>query len=303
MARDSATPDPGKRSLGRKASATFNRGLRRLDRPARSITSAARMLPSVLLIGSQKAGTTSLYRYLVDHPRMLAPARKEIGFFDIFFDRGIGWYRTRFPLIRPWPATTLEASTGYFDYLHAPRQILEALPHVRLILLVRNPVERAFSHYLHTVRMGEEPLTFEEALASEEDRIRPLLERMEADPRFYAREVNYYSYLRRGRYAEHLERWYRYFPRDRLLVLSTEELAARPDEVMARVWDFIELPAHRPVRFERHNAAPERERMLPETKAMLEEYFGPHNQLLERMLGRSLGWSGSAVVGKASYRD
>ena len=273
--------------------------LKRLERPVRSLTRGARMLPSLLIIGSQKAGTTSLFRYLLEHPRMLGPSRKEIGFFDIYFDRGTSWYRSFFPLQRPWPATTLEASTGYFDYPHAPRQISETLPETKLILLVRDPVMRAFSHYLHTRRMGEEPLAFEEALEAEEARTGPLLERMEADRTFYAREVNYYSYLRRGRYAEHLERWYRYFPREKLLVLTTEELAADPGGVLRTVWEFIGLPPHRPSRFERHNSAPADEPSLsPVTRARLEEYFAPYDRRLERLLGRRFDWGRVGSKGK-----
>ncbi|HEX7004634.1 MAG TPA: sulfotransferase domain-containing protein [Trueperaceae bacterium] len=276
----------------------LNRVARRLDRPLRTITSGARMLPSVLLIGSQKAGSTSLYRYILEHPRMLPPARKEIGFFDIYFAEGLDWYRSRFPLERPWPAATLEASTGYFDYPHAPRHIAQTLPDVRLILLVRDPVERAFSHYLHTVRMGHEPLGFEDALAAEETRTGALLARMEEDPSFYAREINYYSYLRRGRYAEHLEGWYRYFPRERLLVLQTEELAANPEGVLEKVWEFLGVPPHRPKRFERHNSAPQGKRagMAPATRKRLEEYFAPHNRRLEQLLDLQLGWGQGASV-------
>lgn len=298
-----AKREPSLVQPGRRVPSALSRTLRRLEDPVRIISNRARMLPSVLLIGSQKAGTTSLYRYLLSHPRVLAPARKEIGFFDIHYRRGLGWYKSRFPLKRPWPAFTLEASTGYFDYPHAPRHIYQTLPQARLILLVREPVGRAFSHYRHTLRMGHEPLSFVEAIASEDARLGSLLERVEADPDFYAREINYYSYLRRGRYAEHLERWYRYFPSDRLLVLRTEDLAQRPSELLETVWRFVGLSPHRPAHFERHNTSDGDENLTGETRARLEEYFAPYNRQLERLLGRSLGWSGAALVGRANTRD
>lgn len=270
---------------------TLSRAVKQLKTPLRVMTGSLRMLPSVLIIGSQKAGTTSLYRYLLEHPQMLAPSRKEIGFFDIHFARGLGWYRSRFPLRRPWHAFTLEASTGYLDHPHAPSNIRLMLPNAKLLVLVREPVDRAYSHYLHTVRIGYEQLTFEEAIDCEEARTHALYDQMEADPSFYPREINYFSYLRRGRYAEHLEHWFSLFPREQLLVLRTEDLALTPGRVLDTVWDFIGLNSVQPVHFSRHNVAPERSQDLAaDTRARLEKYFAPHNRQLERLVGRSFNW-------------
>lgn len=273
--------------LGRLARKTRNR----IRSAARTTTAPLRMLPSLIVIGGQKCGTTSLYRYLLQNRDIVPPVKKEPGFFDRRWSRGVSWYRENFPLRLPNPnAITLEASTGYISYPHAPPRVAEALPDVKLVALLRNPIDRAWSHYHHTVRLGHEPLPFGRALRAEGERLGAYFAQVEDEP-VYDSTRNWYAYLARGRYADQLETWREHVAADRLLVLSTDELAQRPQATMDRVFAFAEVPAADDLRFETHNRGTNyKQPMDPATRSWLQEYFRPHNKRLYALLGRDFGW-------------
>jgi len=250
-------------------------------------TAGFRPLPSFLILGAQKAGTTALYAYLRWHPQVTGPSFKEVSFFDRHYARGERWYRAHFPALRR--AAVGEASPSYLLHPLAPERVAGLLPNARLIALLRNPVERAFSHYQYEVSLGREPLSFEDALAAEEERLRGEVERMLRDPTYFSYAWWNYTYLARGRYAEQLERWYAVVPRERLLALFTEELAQDPGGTYRRVLEFLGLDAHDlpsyPRIFER-----EYEHMPVDTRAQLESSFAEPNSRLQAMLGRELHW-------------
>ena len=164
------------------------------------------------------------------------------------------------------------------------------VPEARLVALVRNPVERALSHYHHEVALGREPLSLEEALDAEEERLRGEEERLVAEPGYFSRPWWSHAYKARGRYVEQLERWLAVFPPEQLLIVPRDDLAARPAETHARVLGFLGAPPHRleayPRVYER-----EYEPMRPETRARLAAEFEEPNQRLYGLLGRELGWS------------
>jgi hypothetical protein len=163
------------------------------------------------------------------------------------------------------------------------------VPAARLIVLVRNPVDRAFSHYQHEVALGREPLSFEDALATEDDRLRGEEERMLADPAYFSHAWWNYTYRARGRYAQQLERWLGRFPREQLLVVPSEDLLGEPERTHALVLELLGAPAHRleayPRVFERQY-----EPMRPETRERLTADFAEPNRRLYELLGRDLGW-------------
>ncbi len=182
-----------------------------------------------------------------------------------------------------------EASPSYLFHPQAPERAAALVPEARLIAILRDPVERAHSHYQHEVSLGREELPFEEALEAEEERLAGELERMRSDPSYFSHAWWNYTYLARGRYAEQLERWQAYFPVERLLVLSNEELATRPGETYARVLEFLGAPPHALDAYPRvydRDYAP----MSPEAERRLVEYFAEPNQRLYELLGRDLGW-------------
>ena len=139
----------------------------RLRRRARLATASARRLPDFLVIGAQRAGSTSLFAQLCEHPGVAAPSHKEIHYFDLQSFRGLRWYRSHFPPAgRSRGRITGEASPYYLFHPAVPARVAEALPDVRLVALLRDPVARAYSQYQLSVRDGHETLGFEEALAS-----------------------------------------------------------------------------------------------------------------------------------------
>jgi hypothetical protein len=271
----------------------------RLPQPARRVlrgafraygltTAGVRPLPDFLILGAQKAGTTALYAYLRWHPQITGPSFKEVSFFDRHYARGERWYRAHLPA-RHRARIVGEASPSYLFHPLAPGRVAQLLPNARLIALLRSPVDRAFSHYQHEVALGREPLSFEEAIDREDARMQGEVEHMLRDPEYFSEAWWNYTYLARGRYAEQLERWFESFPRGRLLVLLTDELAADPAGTHRRVLDFLgveprELPSY-PRIFER-----EYEQMAHETRARLERTFEEPNRRLASLLNRQLPW-------------
>jgi Sulfotransferase domain len=260
-------------------------------------TAAARPLPDFLVIGAQKAWTTALYSYLREHPAIGGPPWKEISFFDRHFWRGDAWYRGNFPsrlYLRRMRARAGvepivgEASPSYVFHPLAPQRVAALVPDVRLVLLVRNPVDRALSHYHHEVALGREPLSFEEALRQEDARLEGELERMR-DPKYFSHAWWNFTYRSRGRYADQLERWLEIFPRERLLIVPSEDLLDRPAETYGQVLDFLGAHRHElesyPKIFERAYAE-----MDPRTRDDLSEYFAEPNRRLYKLAGRDLGW-------------
>jgi len=251
-------------------------------------TARARPLPDFLVLGAQKAGTTALYSYLRRHPGITGPSWKEVSYFDRHYARGPAWYRGNFPLRRA--ELVGEASPSYLFHPLAPERAAALVPGARLIALVRDPVERAYSQYQHSVDFGREPLSFEEALDREEERLEGEVERLCADPRYFSSAWWDHTYVARGLYAEQLERWYAAFPHEQLLVLANEELSERPAETYARVLEFLGAPPHEldayPRVFDR-----DYEEMLPDTRRRLSACFAEPNRRLFELLGRDLGWS------------
>jgi hypothetical protein len=255
------------------------------------ITAPARPLPDFLILGAQKAGTTALYAYLRSHPAITGPSWKEVSYFDRHYARGEAWYRGNFPnRLRARDKLVGEGSPSYLFHPLAPERVRGLVPEARLAALVRNPIDRALSHYHHEVALGREQLSFEDALDAEEERLRGEEERLRSDARYFSREWWSHTYKGRGRYAEQLERWLAVFPREQLLILPSEELLAEPEAAHARVLEFLGARPHRlqsyPRVFERRY-----EPMAPETRARLAAEFAAPNRRLYELLGRDLGWA------------
>jgi len=271
-----ALPEPVRKIL-RGAYRTYGRA-----------TASARPLPDFLILGAQKAGTTALYAYLRWHPQITGPSFKEVSFFDRHYARGERWYRAHLPARRRGKVAG-EASPSYLFHPLAAERVARTLPDAHLIALLRNPVDRAFSHYQHEVALGREQLSFEDALAREDERMRGEVERMLNDPTYFSHAWWNYTYTARGLYAEQLERWYAVFPREQMLVLLTDDLAADTPGTYRRVLDFLgvdtrELDSY-PRIFEREYGA-----MEPATRARLEAEFAEPNRRLAALLERGLPW-------------
>jgi hypothetical protein len=264
----------------------------------RRATSNWRMTPSFLIIGAQKAGTSSLHAQLVRHPQIFPSRIKEVHYFDLNYARGLDWYRAFFPIrlralgagVRAGHrAITGESSPYYLFHPHAARRVNRDLPGIPLIVLLRDPVERAYSHYQHSYRHGLETLSFAEALEREPERTRPDLEKLTADETWPAEQLRNFSYRSRGVYVDQLMRWMPVYDARRLLVLRSEDYFADPGATLARVLDFLRVKPWQPGRFAVRNRGGYARQATPQ-HAELRAYFEPHNRRLAEWLGFDPGW-------------
>lgn len=250
-------------------------------------------LPDFVIIGAQKCGTSSLYHLLRQHPDVEPSRRKEIHYFDVNFDRGIGWYKAHFPSgLREDGRGTIsgESSPYYLFHPHAPKRMAAAVPGAKLIVLLRNPVDRAYSHYQAAARQRRESLGFEAALGVEKERLQGEREKMVADESYVSLEHQHFSYLTRGIYVDQISRWLEFFPEDQMLVMKSEDFFERPWETLNETLNFLELLEWRPETWKVRNKGDYKERMDPATRRQLEEYFRPHNLRLYEHLGVDFGW-------------
>jgi hypothetical protein len=281
----------------------------------RLATRKRRMLPSFLIIGAQRAGTTALFSYLRRHPDISGPWGpdksvawgKELHFFDEKFGNGIDWYRSFFPL-EAYRAcrrklgrdvVACEGTPYYLFHPAVPERVAATLPEARLVVLLRDPVERAYSHYQLMRRTERETLSFEDAIAAEEERLAGERERLLIDPGFRARHHRDHSYVARGLYADQLERWLAHFPREHLLVLRAEDFLAHPAEGYGQVLTFVGIRAWDLGDFVPHNIG-SYAAIHPELRARLEERFAGPNARLACLLGEGFGWPARASGAGAS---
>ena len=259
----------------------------------------AHALPDFILPGVQKGGTTSLYRDLAKHPNVLGVRAKEIFYFDQNHDAGDAWYRCWFPTRRAVEkrkreiggvALTGEATASYLDHPRVPGAAAALVPEAKIVMVLRDPAERAISHYFHNRRKKREPLDLLDALRAESERLDGEPSRVLDDPGAPSIPLLHYSYLRRGRYAEHLARWRDHFPDDHILVLRSEDYFADPASVFQETTRFLGLPDWDAGQYPAENPGHNRREIDPEARAFLADYFRPHNAELERMTGRDFGW-------------
>jgi hypothetical protein len=250
-------------------------------------------LPDFLIIGAQKCGTSSLYRLLCQHPYVEPAARKEVHFFDTQFDRGMSWYRSHFPspaMREGRKVLTGESSPYYLYHPHAAVRAGEVVPQAKLIALLRNPVDRAYSHYHKRVKGKPEALRFEDAIEAEAQRLRGEREQMLADESYESLTYQTFSYLSRGIYVDQLMEWRRYFGQGQILVLKSEDFFAEPRETFGAVLEFLGLPAWEPDTYGHRNSGSYQQKMRSVTRRRLEGYFEPHNRRLYDYLGVDFGW-------------
>lgn len=269
------------------------RPLRRLRADYRQLTAPLRGLPSVLILGAQKGGTTSLFNYLVQHPDVHPPFGKELHYFDFHYELGTRWYRGRFPYTHRLAngSITLEASPYYLIHPLVPERAAKLLPAVKLVALLRNPIDRALSHYQHEVRAGRETLSFAEAIDREAERLAGEEDRLQSEPGYYSYNHHRYTYTRRGLYLEQLRRWVQHFPRSQLLIIQSERLFSDPVATTARVHQFLGLRPQPLERYEPFLQGSYDRHMPPQLRRRLAAYFEPYNRELFRWLGEEFDWS------------
>jgi hypothetical protein len=262
------------------------------------LTNRARMLPGFLIVGAQRCGTTSMYRTLSQHPAVRkAVLHKGVHYFDMNYERPIGWYRAHFPLAagigRARPAAgqplTFESSPYYMFHPLAADRIATDLPDVKLLVLLRDPVERAYSAYAHERARGFESEPFERALELEASRLDGEATRIAVDPGYLSHSHQHHAYVGRGQYIEQLERLERLFGRERIHVVDSGDFFVKPEPVYDSVLDFLGLARGEYPAFERHNAR-SRSAMPSDLRSALDAHFHPYDERLTAWLGSVPSW-------------
>lgn len=264
----------------------------------RQATSHLRVLPNFLILGAMKSGTTSLYQYLCQHPKVLAAHKKEVYYFDKHYMYGEQWYRGNFPTRRQMKSAgqgtvTGEATPYYLFHPTIAERIANLLPQVSLIVVLRDPVDRAISHYFHSVRRGKENRPIRQAFAEEDFYVKPEEKLLEAD-HYTSNRHRMWSYVSRGLYAQQLKKYLELFPREQLLVLKSEALFAAPQTSVTTVTDFLDLEPFELCDVKVLNAgtyAKSEPSEVREMRKQLRQYFKPHNQILSELLHEDFTWT------------
>jgi len=274
---------------------------RRLYLEVGPATSRYRMDPSFLVIGGQRCGTTTIFKSLAEHPQVMRPpVEKGTDYYTLHHSRGLDWYRGHFPLAAPAARRTrhvggpvaFEACTYYLFHPFAMERIAADYPGIKLVAMLRDPVERAYSAYKHELARGFETETdFGRALELEDERLEGELERMAADPDYESIAHRHHAYQRRGRYAEQLAGVLEHFDNEQLHVMESESFFADPAAEFGRLLNFLGLRPWLPASgFAQHNARPGAP--MPEgARTRLEAYYAPLDAELAQITGRMPSWS------------
>ena len=249
--------------------------------------------PTFIIVGAMKCGTSSLFSYLSSHPQVVPASKKEIHYFDNQYYRSNNWYLAHFPLQKRLELTgaiTGEASPYYLYHPHCAKRIFDFNPHTRIIILLRNPVDRAISHYWHEVRAEREKLPMEEAFEAESGRIDEEKERLQHETSYYSHTHQHFSYLDRGRYAPQVEKYINYFNQSNVLVLNSNMLFNSAQHTFDCTTDFLQIERHtlsdvRP----RHTGSYDHP-TSPALRARLDQFFAPYNRQLYELLDLEVPW-------------
>lgn len=257
------------------------------------LTYKKRALPGALLVGPRRTGTTSLYNTLSLHPNIQGASRKEIKFFNCNYQRGLDWYQGFFPrqtTVDAHNAIAIEASPYYSFHPLAAERIRKHFPDMKILFSLRNPVDRAYSHYHMNHQLDVDPLpTFEQAIEAEPERLAGEEEKIINDPNHPLFRHMHLSYLAQGNYVDMLERWFTIFPREQIIVVSSEEFFTDTQQVFNQMVDFLGLPEWE-LSVSRNANPGKYPPMDEETRQKLIDYYRPHNRRLAEFLGRDFGW-------------
>lgn len=285
----------------KRAAQLTQQGFRRFG----AATASLRIDPDYFVIGTKRGGTTSMARWLLEHPdvRGLYPAaenRKGTYFFDVNYELGHRWYRSHFPvgfihrsLGRNEGTVPLigDATPYYLHHPHAAARARRHAPDAKVIALLRHPVDRALGHWAERTRNGVETLPFSDALRAEPDRLAGEEQRMIDDPTYVSFAHQHWSYVDQSRYARGLRRWFAEFPAEQMLVLRSEDLYADPSKIYGQTLEFLGLEPHEPAAFAAWNMKP-KDQIDSADQAFLEAALRDDVAELETMLGTSMRWDG-----------
>jgi len=250
--------------------------------------------PDFIIVGAQKAGTSSLYKYLVSHPSVKEAAVKEIQYFDIKYSKPESWYKSFFPLNikKEGNFITGEASPYYIFHPYALERIAKFKPDIKIIAILRDPVERAISHYHHEYARKRESLGMLQAFKAEEERLKPEKEKLEKDPAYYNVHHQRHSYKSRGEYITQVQKLYNLFPRENILLLESGDFFRNPPSVLKTTFEFLGIDEGFTLsNYKKYNSGQySREGISEVAINYLKNHFKPWNHKLFEFLGYRYNW-------------
>ena len=193
------------------------------------------MLPNFLICGTEKGGTSALFHYLKAHPEVFMPEAKELNFFNFNYFKGIEWYERYFAESASVPVRG-EASPLYMAFPEVPRRIAQVIPEAKLLFVLRDPAERAYSNYWFNVNRGVQYP-------------------QESFSKMIRRATGYRRYLSKGFYSDQIAMFLPHFSRDQFHFIITEEMGENTPDVLKRCFRFLDLADHEPEVRKRHNRA------------------------------------------------
>ncbi|WP_107667324.1 sulfotransferase domain-containing protein [Cyanothece sp. BG0011] len=256
--------------------------------------------PDFLIIGAQKAGTTSLYNYLVQHPQIIGNKTwKEVRYFDVpeNYSQGWSWYLGCFPSkIEKGNRLTFDVSPSYLYFPEIPQRIKEALGTIKMIVILRNPVDRAYSAWkmYHSFANNPEVAENNKKIADERTFTQAIHQELNNE---CAPDIYPYDYINRGKYVEQLNNYYQYFDKNNLLILSFEELKNNKRALLNKICEFLEIEPFpdailQQLEKKSYNVGKGVE-ITAEHREVLEKlknYFIPFNEKLYELLNNSYHW-------------
>jgi len=255
------------------------------------LTSPFRYVPDFLIIGTQRGGTTSLFNYLAQHPQIIPSRRKEIHFFDYQFNKGFSWYKAYFPLkLFKSKKLAMEASPSYIFHPHTPKRIKSILPDIKFILLLRNPIDRAYSQYLLAYANKVEQRPFSEVIRTEDTWFHIEHKKILADENYYSYDHHRRSFLNRGKYIIQIKNWLKWFSREQILILISEDFFNNPLRTLSQICMFLEIDNISFDITKKLNKTLFLKPMNKNDRLFLQKYYKPFNEELYEFLGKDLSW-------------
>jgi tetratricopeptide (TPR) repeat protein len=253
--------------------------------------------PDFLIIGTPKGGTTALYNYLSQHPQIVPALHKEISFFDTKFNLGLDWYGAHFPNFSQYNTynklLTGEATPNYMYSQIVCQRIYDCLPKVKLIVVLRNPIDRGISHYYMAKKIGIEKRDLITVINQEIQVLKSLSNNLD-NPNNLKNMGNQLktgkNYFQSGLYVYFLAIWLEKFSTNQIVILSNEEMLKDTDQVMMNTYQFLGLPHYPLNEYKKHFTGNYYNEMTQQQRDDLSELLQPHNNLLEKYLGRKFNW-------------
>ena len=263
----------------------------------RNLTSSSRVLPDFIIIGAGRAGTTALYTYLIQHPSIITASTDndepvaDLHFFEYMISDKISWYKSHFPRKSKNSFITGEFTSTYMYHKKVPERIFNLIPKIKLIVILRNPVDKAYSTYNQQSHFNEVTSSFEETIKAEFARIdlnKNHIEYTNNNPNF----DNYveYNIIRHGIYFNYLEKWFKIFPKKQIFVVDSNELENFPQQTLNKVFEFLNLSPREIPNLAKVNVG-KYSPMTESTRESLIEFYKPHNAKLNDLLGTNFDWN------------